>query len=179
MQTDPKLTLQIKLTDHVTIREIELETESKAPIVSLSNISEIAPFFEELQTAVDEQIIDQLRAHGFYDQFLAKQPNDDSYIPIRGFFSFSSIQQVNLIETNHFEDILNGLPNRTQPLDFSQEQRNDENIREVTLWKNRGNPDELPKLPLVLRKYRKQFNHLGVENYTLYHLFYVDCGNVK
>ena len=54
MQTDPNLTLQIKLTDHVPIREIEIETEANAPNVSLSNINEVAPFSEELQPAVDE-----------------------------------------------------------------------------------------------------------------------------
>ena len=54
MQTDPNLTLQIKLTDHVPLRDIEIETEAKAENVSLSNISEIGPFSEELQPAVDE-----------------------------------------------------------------------------------------------------------------------------
>ena len=43
-------------------------------------------------------------------------------------FSLSSIPQVNLIETNDFEDILNGLPNRTQPLYLFQEQQNDDVI---------------------------------------------------
>ena len=46
MQTDPNLTLQIKLTDHVPVREIENETKAKAPNVSLSNIDEIMPFSE-------------------------------------------------------------------------------------------------------------------------------------
>ena len=57
MQTDPNLTLQIKLTDHVPTREIEIETEAKAPNVFLSNIGEIEPFSEEIQPAVDEQFI--------------------------------------------------------------------------------------------------------------------------
>ena len=37
MQTDPNLTLQIKVTDHVPIREIEIETEAKAPNVSVEH----------------------------------------------------------------------------------------------------------------------------------------------
>ena len=121
MQTDHNLTLQMKLTDHVPVREIEIETEAKAPDVSLANISAIAPFAEELQPAVNEQVITQVKAHGLYDQFLAKQPSDDSDIHITGFSSLSSIPQVNLIETNDFEDILNDSPNRTQPVDLSQE----------------------------------------------------------
>ena len=179
MQTDPTLTLLIKLTDHVPIREIEIETEAKAPNVSLSNISEIAPFSEEPEPAVDEQFITELKAHGLYDQFIAKQPSDDPDIYITGFFSLSSIPQVNLIEANDFEDILNDLLNRTQHLDLYQEQQNDEVIREIVEWKNRGNPDESPYLPLALRKYRKQFHRLVVKNDLLYRLFYDDCGKVK
>ena len=98
LQTDPNLTLQIKLTDHVPILEIEIETEAKAPNVSLSSISEMAPFSEELQSAVDEQLITQLKAHGLYDQFIADQPSEDPDIHITGYFSFSSIPQVNLIK---------------------------------------------------------------------------------
>ena len=86
MQTDLNLTLQIELTDHVPIREIEIETEATAPNVSSSNICEIAPFSEEMQPVVDEQFIAQLKTHGLYDQFLAKQPSDESDIHIAGFF---------------------------------------------------------------------------------------------
>ena len=67
MKTDPNLTLQIKLTDHVPVREIEIETEAKALDVSLSNITEIAPFSEEIQPVVDKHLINQLRALGLYD----------------------------------------------------------------------------------------------------------------
>ena len=48
METDPNLALQIKLMDRVPVCEIEIETDAKAPDVSLSNISEIAPFSEEI-----------------------------------------------------------------------------------------------------------------------------------
>ena len=88
MQTDPNLTLQIKLTDHVPVREIEIETEAKAPHVSLSIIGEIALFSGEIQPVVDEHLINQLKALGLYDQFLAKQPSDDPDIHQTGFFSF-------------------------------------------------------------------------------------------
>ena len=179
MKTGPNLTLQLKLTDHVPVRENEIETEAKAPNVSLSNIIEIAPFSEELQPASDEQFITQLKAHGLYDHFIAKQSSDDPDVHITGFFSLSSIPKVNLIETNNFEDILNDLRNRTQPLDLVQGQQNDEVIREVVSWKNLGNPDESTNLPLALRRYRKQFNSLVVENDILYRLFYDDCGKVK
>ena len=128
----------------------------------MSNISEIAPSSEELQPAVDEQFITPLKAHGLYDQFIANQPNDDPDNQITAFFSLSSFPQVNLIEANEFEDILNHLPNRIQSLDLIQEQQYDEVIRDVVSWEDGGNPDELPKIPLTVRKYRIQFNRLVV-----------------
>ena len=145
----------------------------------MSNISEVAPFSEELQPAVDEQFITQLKAHGLYEQFIAIQHGDDPDIHITGFFSLSSFRQVIPIETNDFADILNDLPNRTQPLDSVRKQHKDEVIREVLSWKNRGNREESPNLPLVLRKYRKQFIRLVVEKDILYRLFHNDCGKVK
>ena len=57
MQIDPNLTLQMKLTDHVPICQIEIEMEPKAPNVTLSNIGEIEPFSEDIQPVVDEQFI--------------------------------------------------------------------------------------------------------------------------
>ena len=42
-----------------------------------------------------------------------------------GFYTFSSIPQVNLIETNDFEDFLNDLANRTEHLDLVHEHQND------------------------------------------------------
>ena len=59
------------------------------------------------------------------------------------------------------------------------EQQIDEVTPEAISWKNWGDPDELSNLPLALRKYRKKFNRLDVENDFLYRLFYVDCGKVK
>ena len=107
--------------------------------MSLSNISEITSFSEEIQPVVDEQFINQLITCGLYDVF-SKKPSDEVDNNIMGFFSLSSILRVNLIQTNNFENILNDLPNRTEPLNLVQEQQNDEVIRKVISWNNRGNP---------------------------------------
>ena len=142
----------------------------------MSNLNDIPPSSEELQRV--EQFITQLKPHGLYDQLLAKQPSNHPAIIITGFHTFSLFPQINLIETNDFEDNLNDLPNRTQPLDLVQEQQKDEIIRDVVSWENRGNLDS-PKLPLALQKYRKQFNRLVVEKVFLYSFFSDDCGKVK
>ena len=45
--------------------------------------------------------------------------------------------------------------------------------------KNRGFSDQSPNLPIVLRKYHKQFYRLIVEDDILYRLFHDDCGKLK
>ena len=85
MHTDPSLSLQIKLKDHVLT--LEIETEAKAPVVSLSNIVEVTQFSDDLPNVVVKQFINQLKAHGFYDDFLAKTPLGQPDIPITGLFS--------------------------------------------------------------------------------------------
>ena len=142
MQTDPNLTLQIKLTDLVPAREIEIESEAKAPDIFCSTIGEIAPFSEEIHPVVDEHLINQIKTLGLFDQFLAKQPKDDPDINLTGLDTFSSLPQVTLIGKNDFEVIFNDFPNRTEPLDMVHKQQNDEIIREVISWKNRGHPEK-------------------------------------
>ena len=131
MQTGPNLTLQIKPTDYVPILEIEMQTERKAPKVSLSNISEITLLSEDIQHVFDEQFINQLKSHGLYDRFPLKQPSNVTDVHITVLFSLSSIPQVVLIQTNDCEDILNKLRNSTQPLHLVHEQQNDEISRDV------------------------------------------------
>ena len=46
MQTDPNLTLQIKLTDHVPLREIGIQTEAKAPNVSFRLLVKLRHFLK-------------------------------------------------------------------------------------------------------------------------------------
>ena len=83
MLTDPNLTLQMKFMDHVPVRENE--TEAKAPYNSLLNISEQTPFSKGVQAVVNANFINQLKAHGLYQQFSAKPPNGDPDIMLKGF----------------------------------------------------------------------------------------------
>ena len=166
MQTDPSLSIQIKLTDDVPIREIEIETAAKTPDVALSNISAVNTFPGELP-ALDQNFLSQLKLHGLYDQFLAKQLSDVHYVTVHGLFSLKHVPQMSLIASNDFEDVLNDLPNRLHPLNLKEECK-DEVITEVLTWLQNGKPDEPLHLPIALRKYRKQFNRLEVEDVILY-----------
>ena len=181
MQTDPSFCLSIKLTDQVPIREIEVETEAKTTNVSISNIDEMILFSSTSQLTVDENFISQLQAYGLYEQYLANASlaNDPNELVVTGLMCFLPIWQLNLIATNEFHDVLDNLPNRSQPLDLANKQALDETIKEVLLWKSRGHVDASPNLPTALRKYRKQFPRLVVEDKILYRLFFDDCGKLK
>ena len=148
MQTDPYLSFSIKLTDRVPIREIEIETAAKAPDVALSNIATLQPFPEALNGPEDEIFLNQLRECGLYEQFLQKNSEQlNSDLHINGLWSLNNTDQLNLIESEEFRDILDDLPNRTAPLNLVREQCEDETIREVIVWINRGYPDNSSNLP--------------------------------
>ena len=126
MQTDPILSLQTKLMDHVPRREIEKKTETKVVDVFWSNRGERTPFSEKVRAVVDEQFIVQLKAHGLFVNFFPKQPSNDPDFNITELFSLPSIPQVILMQTKSFRNKLNVLPKRTKPLNLLQEQKNDE-----------------------------------------------------
>ena len=94
MQSDLNLTLQMKLTNHVPVREID----AKAPDVSLSNISEITPLSEAIQPFLDKHLISQMKTLGLYDQFLVKQPSDNPDIHITGFYTFHRFHKSTLLK---------------------------------------------------------------------------------
>ena len=71
------------------------------------------------------------------------------------------------------------MPNRSEPIDLALVQNQDEIIREVMQWKDRGSPDMSPNLPIALRKFRKQFPRLIIQDKVLYRLFYDDQGKVQ
>ena len=139
------------------------------------------PFSSTSQLTVDANFISQLQAHGLIEQYLANASlaNDPNELVVTGLMSFLPNRQINLIATNEFHDVLDDLPNRTQPLDLANEQSLDETIQEVLLWKSQGHVDASPNLPIALRKYRKQFDRLVVEDNVLYRLFFEDCGKIK
>ena len=103
-------------------------------------------------------------------------PSGEPDVPLTYFFFLTQVPLVNLIETNDFEDVLYDLPNRSQPPNLNQEQQNCKVIRWVIFWKNRGSFDQSPNLSNALRKYRKHFNCVILEEDFLYRLFHDDCG---
>ena len=125
MQTDPSLSIQIKLTEDVPIRKIEIETAAKTPDVTLSSFPVVNTFPEELP-ALDET---KEKFTAFFDHCLAQQPAEDHAVTVNGLFSFTSASQINLIESTDFEHILNIIPNRIHPLNIKEEQSKDEVIR--------------------------------------------------
>ena len=107
-----------------------------------------------------------MKEFGLYEQFLQKITEAQTIpsLDITGFYSFCQLNQINLVSSGEFSDILDDLPNRSEPIDLASVQNQDEIIREVMQWKDRGSPDMSPNLPIVLRKYRKQFPRLIIQD---------------
>ena len=98
LQTDPNLTLHLKTTDLVPIREKEKGTKAKAPYVLLSNFSELTLFSQDVQPAVVDRFISQLNAHVLSDQFSAKHFSLKSEVDLIEIFSISLTLQVSLMK---------------------------------------------------------------------------------
>ena len=72
--------------------------------------------------------------NGFFEEFLAETPTEESYNAITGFFAMKQIPQLILLETNNCGDLLNDLFSRSQILHLEQEQQNNEVVQKVLLW---------------------------------------------
>ena len=73
----------------------------------------------------------------------------DQNVTVTGLGSFAPVPQMNLIESNDFDENLNELPNRLQPPNLTKEQHKDEIIREVFTWLENGKPEESFHLPIA------------------------------
>ena len=71
MQTDPCLSLQIKLSDRVPVRETgtEIEKAAKSSYVSLSRIESVQNIPDNTTEPVDAEFLEQHRKHGLDDHF--------------------------------------------------------------------------------------------------------------
>ena len=96
MQTDPTLTLSLKLTDRIPIQEIKIDTEANAPGVASSNFSSRRNSTEIIDDTADERLISQLKEIGLYKQFL-KQTTEAHTAPsldITVFYLFCPKHQI-------------------------------------------------------------------------------------
>ena len=123
LQTEPSVSFQMNFTDRIPIHEVKIATEAKLLDVSLSKLSEESQFSDDLLDVVDKNFMNQLTARGLYDHLLTKKPTNEPNNPNMGFFSFTQVSGINLIETNDFEGVFNDLLNRSQTFDLKQEYR--------------------------------------------------------
>ena len=130
MQTDPSLRLQIKQIDHVSVREIEINTPAEALGLSLSNFAAIDQFLDGTPKFVDGNFINQSKAQELHRQLVAKTLIFQTHIHFSGIFSKTQSQKIKLVERNDFGDELSD-PLCKSFLNTRQDQHNDTIIHSV------------------------------------------------
>ena len=180
METNPNQTIQLKLSDHIPIRHVEVNLTANTPDVEINNLHHFQNLTEH--SGIPKEVTTYLqqvgKLHLIQSELSRKNPSGTQEI-------------THLIMLKHKPTTLNALivPN---PLDTSDIealittreslpslQKDDETIKQVKEWITIGSPIEPTYRPFELQKYAKQLSRLVIENDVLYRNFYDDSGKVK
>ena len=179
IQTDPDQAIELKLTDHIPVKEIEIETMAKTPDVLMNAVEDFDHLFKVI---LDENVINQLKQTGIPNAILEQIQQSNQVTEneeISGFVRFLlKNTEINAVLMPDPADKLNDLHDRMTPLNLLDEQMKDETIREVIKWKKEGQPVDLNYQSFELKKYAKQFQRLILKDEILYRQFFDHAGKV-
>ena len=184
VQSDLSTTIELKLTDRIPVREIEVQTIAKTPDASLSSIDSIDRMFDQQTTNKNDIFIHQLREQGVSDDLLeqikqqTKKINQD-IDEVQGYIRFLARTEINAVLIPDPNDYLSDLVEQNQPLDLKTEQEKDEVLKRVVKWKEENNVEDLTYASNELKKYRKQFRRLVLRDSILYRKFFDHTGRVQ
>ena len=185
VQSDLSTTLELKLTDRIPVREIEIESIAKTPDASLSSVDNIDKMFDQQISAIDENTINKLKQSGLSidileqienHRYLNNANNDEVHGLIRLISKTCQINEILMLDP---KDYLSDLVERTDHLSLKDEQQKDEVIKRVISWKTQERVEDLTYASFQLKKYGEQFNRLVLQNGVLFRKFFDDTGKIK
>ena len=154
---DPSQTIQLKLTDRIPVKKIEIETAAKSPDVSLSCLETFESLFSSNSSQIGQNVISELMQKEISDDLLMQiqvqtktntEPND-----ISGLIRLKYCKnEINAILMRDPSDQLNDLLEKLNPLDLKKEQTKDEVIKRVVQWKLQNHIDDLQYASFALQK---------------------------
>ena len=151
MQTDPSAVLELKLSDRIPIREMDVTLTAKTPNVELSAIENFDKIFPTVNFADD--VIATLHKQGLYEhvlQALSETHTDAQSYAVQGFVKITTRSEVNAVLMNDIFDTLSDVTDDAQPLDLMREQAKDENLQIVKKWLTESFSDDLTYASLEL-----------------------------
>ena len=184
VQSDLSTTIELKLTDRIPVREIEVQTVAKTPDASLSSIDSIDRMFDQQTTNKNDIFIHQLREQGVSDDLLEQIKQQTNKInqdidEVQGYIRFLARTEINAVLIPDPNDYLSDLVEQNQPLNLKTEQEKDEVLKRVVKWKEENNVEDLTYASNELKKYRKQFRRLVLRDSILYRQFFDHTGRVQ
>ena len=184
VQTDPSQTIQLKLTDRIPVKEIEIETVAKSPDVSLSCLETFESLFSSNSSQIGQNVISELKQKEISDDLLmqiqVKTKTNTEPDDILGLIRLKYCKnEINAILIRDPSDQLNDLLEKLNPLDLKVEQTKDEVIKSVVQWKLQNHFDDLQYASFALKKYKKLFDRLVLIENILYRQFSDHNGKVK
>ena len=179
MQTDPSVSLSLKLTDKIPVREIQIDTTAKLPDASLNLIHSMDDAFPE-KKKIDDNLRAQLLELGLYENVMRELSSQEASATIQP-QNFVRITRPIIAAVQHPDpaDVFSDLNMSHEVLDLKNEQDKDNDIVEVKDWKRNEQVPNLTYENSRKKKYAKQFNRLIIDDEVLYRNFYDDTGHVK
>ena len=183
VQNDLSTTIELKLTDRIPVREIEVQTIAKKPDASPSSTDSIHRMFDQQRTNKSDILIHQLREKGISDDLLEQIKHQTKVTQdvdeVQGYIKFLARTQINAVLMPDLNDYLSDLVERNEPLDLKTEQEKDEVLKIVVKWKKEDNVEDLIYASNELKKYGNQFRRLVLRDSVLYKQFFDHTGRVQ
>ena len=175
VQNDLSTTIELKLKDRISVRQIEVQTIAKTADALLSSIDSIDLMFDQQTTSKNDIFIHQLRGKSVSDDLVEqiKQTNKitQDVDEVQGYIRFLARAQINAVLMPDPNDYLSDLVLRNEPLDLKTEPEKDEFLKLVVKWKKEDKVEDLTSASSELKKYKKQIRGLVMRGSVPYRQF--------
>ena len=178
MQTDPNQTVELKLSERIPMRHVDVRLSAKTPDVEINNLDLLN---SEPKSDIPQDVQLYLKKVGKLDllqQALVTSNNESSQetelISLRKIeMEFNAIAVENPLDKFELETLT------TPSTDLATQQQNDDVLKEVFKWVNTKTTPDLTYASYELQKYAKQLPRLYIENNVIYRTFFDDTGKPK
>ena len=138
MKSDPNQTEELKLQDSIPTRDILVHPRAKTPDVTISNFELPEEFLATSEeNSISPEITAALKSHPSLlseVQNVLKVQEPGTAKRVGDFFKIKRLVQINSIQDSDSQNKSSVYQNETLPVDLEQEQKKDEDMKQVVQW---------------------------------------------
>ena len=175
LQSNPNETIELKLTDKIPIREIEIDVRAKLPDNTINELfADNLPV--DLLHVVDINTLKTLKQSGHYAQAVNQLKSLTSDRELQLTKNSRKITEMNA--TQHINTMDDYPELKTTITNLKKEQNSDSVIANVLKWMETESAPTTNIYSIGEQKYLKQLRRLNTENGTLYRRYFAHDGKM-